>query len=402
MASGSRLRLPPFPITITSLSVAAALLGDAMLYVVMPSRPELWHISIFQVGILLSVNRLVRLFTNPASSYIVARFGVHQPFQWSLLASLGVLAGYALSSSFTLLVLARLAWGACWSTLRLVSQWIASDQSNERNVGFNLASNASLIRIGSIGGAIFGGILSDYLGYKVTFGIFGILTILSWLVWRNASSYRTKSIVEQTKEERHNFLRLLKNLDILLIGVSGLAVGIVISGLMSASLGHFVRSNFGTDFSLLIIPFTVTAYTGLMLGFRSFAEVFVGPFGGYISDRYGRLKVLVISVALSSVGLLLVGVTEDILFTTIMLLLIFGAGVLLTVQLLPLVSVVAEQNSRSGVFSVYNTFQDFGSALGPLIGLSLVSAKYLSLLYQSSSVLLVILVLLLVFQFKRR
>jgi len=102
------------------------------------------------------------------------------------------------------------------------------------------------------------------------------------------------------------------------------------------------------------------------------------------------------------VGLLLVGVTEDILFTTIMLLLIFGAGVLLTVQLLPLVSVVAEQNSRSGVFSVYNTFQDFGSALGPLIGLSLVSAKYLSLLYQSSSVLLVILVLLLVFQFKRR
>ena len=402
MASGSRLRLPPFPITITSLSVAAALLGDAMLYVVMPSRPELWHISIFQVGILLSVNRLVRLFTNPASSYIVARFGVYQPFQWSLLASLGVLAGYALSSSFTLLVLARLAWGACWSTLRLVSQWIASDQSNERNVGFNLASNASLIRIGSIGGAIFGGILSDYLGYKVTFGIFGILTILSWLVWRNASSYRTKSIVEQTKEERHNFLRLLKNLDILLIGVSGLAVGIVISGLMSASLGHFVRSNFGTDFSLLIIPFTVTAYTGLMLGFRSFAEVFVGPFGGYISDRYGRLKVLVISVALSSLGLLLVGVTEDILFTTIMLLLIFGAGVLLTVQLLPLVSVVAEQNSRSGVFSVYNTFQDFGSALGPLIGLSLVSAKYLSLLYQSSSVLLVILVLLLVFQFRRR
>ncbi len=402
MASGSRLRLPPFPITITSLSVAAALLGDAMLYVVMPSRPELWHISIFQVGILLSVNRLVRLFTNPASSYIVARFGVYQPFQWSLLASLGVLAGYALSSSFTLLVLARLAWGACWSTLRLVSQWIASDQSNETNVGFNLASNASLIRIGSIGGAIFGGILSDYLGYKVTFGIFGILTILSWLVWRNASSYRTKSIVEQTKEERHNFLRLLKNLDILLIGVSGLAVGIVISGLMSASLGHFVRSNFGTDFSLLIIPFTVTAYTGLMLGFRSFAEVFVGPFGGYISDRYGRLKVLVISVALSSLGLLLVGVTEDILFTTIMLLLIFGAGVLLTVQLLPLVSVVAEQNSRSGVFSVYNTFQDFGSALGPLIGLSLVSAKYLSLLYQSSSVLLVILVLLLVFQFKRR
>ena len=402
MIFSTKLRLPPFPVTITSLSVAAALLGDAMLYVVMPSRPELWYISIFQVGILLSANRLVRLFTNPASAYIVARFGVYQPFQWSLLASLSVLVAYALTSSFTLLLLARLTWGACWSTLRLVSQWIASDQSDETNVGFNLASNASLIRIGSIGGALFGGILSDYIGYKLTFSIFGALTILSWLVWRNASSYRNKPIGEHLKGERHNFLALLKNLDILLLGMSGLAIGLVINGLMSASLGHFIRSSFGTDFSLLFISFTVTAYTGLMLGFRSFSEVFVGPFGGYISDRYGRLKVLVISVVLSSVGLLLVSVTDDILFTTIMIALIFAAGVLLMMQLLPLVSVVAEQNSRSGVFSVYNTFQDFGSALGPLIGLSLVSATYLSLLYQSSAVLLIILVLLLVFQFRRR
>ena len=373
-----------------------------MLYVVMPSRPELWYISIFQVGILLSANRLVRLFTNPASSYIVARFGVYQPFQWSLLASLSVLVAYAFTSSFTLLLLARLTWGACWSTLRLVSQWIASDQSDETNVGFNLASNASLIRIGSIGGALFGGILSDFIGYKLTFSIFGALTILSWLVWRNASSYRNKPIGEHLKGERHNFLALLKNLDILLLGMSGLAIGLVINGLMSASLGHFIRSSFGTDFSLLFISFTVTAYTGIMLGFRSFSEVFVGPFGGYISDRFGRLKVLVISVLLSSVGLLLVGATDDILFTTIMLALIFAAGVLLMMQLLPLVSVVAEQHSRSGVFSVYNTFQDFGSALGPLVGLSLVSTRYLSLLYQSSSVLLIILVLLLVFQFRRR
>ena len=402
MIFSTKLRFPSFPITITSLSVAAALLGDAMLYVVMPSRPELWYISIFQVGILLSANRLVRLFTNPASSYIVARFGVYQPFQWSLLASLSVLVAYAFTSSFTLLLLARLAWGGCWSTLRLVSQWIASDQSDETNVGFNLASNASLIRIGSIGGALFGGILSDYIGYKLTFSIFGALTILSWLVWRNASSYRNKPIGEHLKGERHNFLALLKNLDILLLGMSGLAIGLVINGLMSASLGHFIRSSFGTDFSLLFISFTVTAYTGLMLGFRSFSEVFVGPFGGYISDRYGRLKVLVISVLLSSVGLLLVGATDDILFTTIMLALIFAAAVLLMMQLLPLVSVVAEQHSRSGVFSVYNTFQDFGSALGPLVGLSLVSTRYLSLLYQSSSVLLIILVLLLVFQFRRR
>ena len=84
----------------TSLTVAAALLGDAMLYVVMPSRPELWHLTIIQVGVLLSANRLVRLFTNPLSSVFIEKFGVYTPFRVSLLASLGVLVAYAFSKNF--------------------------------------------------------------------------------------------------------------------------------------------------------------------------------------------------------------------------------------------------------------------------------------------------------------
>ena len=74
-----------------------------------------------------------------------------------------------------------------------------------------------------------------------------------------------------------------------LLGISGLTVVIVISGLMSASLGHFIRAKFGVEFDLLMFTVTVTGLTGILLGFRSLAEVGVGPFGGYISDRYGRL-----------------------------------------------------------------------------------------------------------------
>ena len=169
-------KLPPLSILVTSLAVAAALLGDAMLYVVMPARPELWHLTIVQVGILLSANRLVRLFTNPLSSIFVENYGIYTPFRISLLASLGVLVAYAFSKNFILLLFARLMWGACWSVLRLVSQWVASDRSTEANLGFNLSSNASIIRVGSIGGAVFGGALSDYLGYEFAFMIFGVFT----------------------------------------------------------------------------------------------------------------------------------------------------------------------------------------------------------------------------------
>ncbi|SVA90232.1 uncharacterized protein METZ01_LOCUS143086, partial [marine metagenome] len=173
-------KMPPLPILVTSLSVSAALLGDAMLYVVMPSRPELWHLTIVQVGILLSINRLVRLVTNPLSSVFVERYGVYTPFRISLLSSLGVLAAYAFSKNFIVLVFARLLWGTCWSVLRLVSQWVASDQSTKENIGLNLSSNASIIRIGSVGGAVFGGLLSDYLGYEVAFMLFGMFTLIGF------------------------------------------------------------------------------------------------------------------------------------------------------------------------------------------------------------------------------
>ena len=61
-------------------------------------------------------------------------------------------------------------------------------------------------------------------------------------------------------------------------------------------------------------------------------------------------------------------------------------------QLLTLVGVVAQTSSRSQVFSVYNTFQDFGSALGPLIGLSLIPVNLLPSLYALSAVTLFLLV----------
>ena len=54
----------PLPVVAVALAVAATLLGDSMLYAVMPSQPEAWSLSVPAVGVLLSANRLVRLVTN--------------------------------------------------------------------------------------------------------------------------------------------------------------------------------------------------------------------------------------------------------------------------------------------------------------------------------------------------
>ena len=360
-------KVPPLPILVTSLSVSAALLGDAMLYVVMPSRPELWHLTIVQVGILLSINRLVRLLTNPLSSVFVERYGVYTPFRISLLSSLGVLAAYAFSKNFIVLVFARLLWGTCWSVLRLVSQWVASDQSTEENIGLNLSSNASIIRIGSIGGAVFGGLLSDYLGYEVAFMLFGMFTLIGFFIWIRRSGYQHREKLVKKGRKVTEFIGVLKAPNVLVLSISSMLAGLVFSGLIGATLGHFLRYKYGLDFDLILITLGVATVTGFALGMKSCAEVFVGHFGGYFSDNYGG--------------------------SFSVLILVFVMGVMLMMQLLTLVGVVANDESRSQVFSVYNTFQDFGSALGPLVGLSLITANLLPMVYSVSGVCLFLLIL---------
>ena len=393
MANSNKFKKLPLPILLTSLAVAAALLGDAMLYVVMPARPELWQLTIVQVGVLLSANRLVRLATNPLSSVFVERYGVYTPFRISLLASLGVLIAYSFSKSFVVLIFARLLWGACWAVLRLVSQWVASDQSPGETIGLNLSSNASIIRLGSIGGAVFGGVLSDYLGYEIAFMIFGIFTVVSFLFWIRGSGYHSKDRQISKGRKVSGFIEVLKDLRVLIISVASMLAGLVFSGLMGATLGHFFRYKYGLEFDFLIVTLGVATVTGFALGLKSFAEVFVGPFGGYFSDKYGRYKTLVISTGLTSMGLIGLGLFDSLIGTFIVLIWVFVMGVMLMMQLLTLVGIVADDDSRSQVFSVYNTFQDFGSALGPLVGLSFITVNLLPMVYSLSGISLFLLIL---------
>ena len=85
----------------------------------------------------------------------------------------------------------------------------------------------------------------------------------------------------------------------------------------------------------------------------------------------------------------------------ILLILAFVGGVLLNMQLLALAGEIAQKISRTDTLSVYATFQDFGSALGPVIGLSLIASAHLSFLYQASGVLLLILGLIFIIAFRR-
>jgi MFS family permease len=123
--------------------------------------------------------------------------------------------------------------------------------------------------------------------------------------------------------------------------------------------------------------------------------------GGYLSDKYGRIRVLLITLIFSAGCVMGLGIDLNVLNMLILLILAFTGGVLLNMQLLALAGEIAQKISRTETLSVYATFQDFGSALGPIVGLSVIASARLSLLYVTSGVILLIFGLIFFVAFRR-
>ena len=69
------MSLPSRWVVAVSVAMAAAILGDSLMYAVLPVRWRDFGLEIAMVGVLLSVNRWARLLTNPIAGWAMGRFG---------------------------------------------------------------------------------------------------------------------------------------------------------------------------------------------------------------------------------------------------------------------------------------------------------------------------------------
>ena len=108
------MTIPP-NIVVVAIAVATSLLGDSTLYVVLPSHAEQLGINLAFVGIILSVNRFVRLFTNSLAGYVHDYTGRWWHFVVALALGALTTGTYGLFSRLIwIFLLARLVWGTCW------------------------------------------------------------------------------------------------------------------------------------------------------------------------------------------------------------------------------------------------------------------------------------------------
>jgi len=343
------------PALFVGLATAFSLLGDQMLYSVLPTYYAELGLLPYQVGLVLSLNRGIRLVTNHLAERLCRRYSLSLLFGLNLAGGACLTAIYALVPAFSILLLARMAWGLCWSFIRQISLMTVVDSATEGNVGRLMGFYSGISRMGSIAGNFVGALGHDLFGYTTILIAFAVISALA--IPLGPLSRRNLRHVERTETETEGSRKA--GWELLF---AGFVVGCVGYGLVMSTLGLMLRDSVGDSLSLGGVTIGVATLTGGLMASRWIADL-VAPLMGGLTDRIGRRgggALFLICGAL----VLMIAVHDSSLMSQVLAILLFflfatGATIALTAE-------AGVRGSRA--VASYVTAADFGSFAGPLIG----------------------------------
>jgi DHA1 family multidrug resistance protein-like MFS transporter len=352
-----------------SAAAALSLLGDAALYSVLPSHTAAAGIALSSVGLILGVNRLVRIFINSPVGALYDRVGRRWPFVIAM--GLGVVstATYALARGFWPLLVARLVWGTAWALIMVGSYNILLDISTPADRGRVTGAYQALAFVGGAVGMLLGGFLADLLSYRATFLICATGTGLGMLVALAClpETGRPRSLREPVTSSDPP-LRLWNKhlLSVSYVSFAGTFVG---NGVLMSTIGLLLKERFGDPAYLGPLVLGVASLTGVFLSSRTLLCIVFNLMSGYSSDRLGRRGPVALAGLLILLGGLLLLAWGKGTWVVILgfALAAIGDGVVSTTLAALTGDLVAGE--RQGVaVGLFATAGDIGAACGPVVG----------------------------------
>ncbi|MDW7658784.1 MAG: MFS transporter [Bacillota bacterium] len=411
--------LPPETIFLF-LIVSISLFGDSSLYVLLPIHAASIGVSVSMVGILLSTNRFVRLFTNYAVSSLHVRLGSRvMVTACIIIASLTTLV-YGLPVGWFALFLSRIAWGFCWSSFRYESFNSITQNSSENYRGRASGMFYSITRIGSLAALLICGVIVEYTGYRNTFYIFSLITLVIGLImlllWTLSQKHahnlvqlvdighvenksNPQRVFQQTQTGKppksHIHIRPLFCYSLTMIN------GWIGSGLLITTVGYIMMLKFGQNLSILGITIGISMAASFLSSTNWFHSIFLSVVFGRLSDKYGRSRVLVIICLVHIVSLFTIAYSQWLLLYALAATVCFAATVGLNSVLTAVtLDLHCQTVNNEHVISHQTTFIDLGSALGALFGFLLVVYIGYKTTYVISSLVLAAMVIFLLYDMK--
>lgn len=393
-------------IVLVALITAISLLGDSMLYLALPLYwREAGLDSIWQVGILLSINRFVRLPLNPIVGWIYNKITLKTGLIIAIILGSITTLGYGLLNGFIAWIILRGLWGIAWSFFRIGGLSIVAFNTEEHNTGKSIGLYNGLYRLGSLVGMLAGGLLVPILGLGTVSIIFGCLTLLGLpliLLY-----VHTKPV----NEDEQNIASVIVKEGMLskfkqgrgMIIFTGFCVTLLIQGIFISTLSSVIEHNYGEIVTLFGTMMSVTFLSGIILSARWVWEPYLGArFGIWSDGDKGRLPILVVSLIFGGVAF------SSISFELPLATLIFFSFLVMvaSTSLTTLVDAIAlDQSKNTNVVSfltIYTVAQDLGASMGPFISFLIIGLEHgISYIYIGSASLLFFLAILWSFTYRK-
>ncbi|WP_348936542.1 MFS transporter [Bacillus sp. BS1807G30] len=353
-----------------SLITAFALIGDSMLYIVLPIYwREIGLSSIWEVGLLLSINRFIRIPLAPVVwwlyRYVPMKTGVLIAI---LLASVTTML-YGVSG-FWLLLICRCAWGLAWTLLRMSGMRLIAEM-DEGAQGHLTGLYNGLYRLGSLFGMLFGGIFASLIGFQSMTLVFGLLTLLGCIFYVSLDEIENgkKTQVYQGMKEKWFSRGVVKVL------LTGMMVALIIQGLFASTLSHVIEAKTGQHgFVLFGYVIGAAALSGGLQAIRWGWEPFVAPRTGRWFDGIVLKERMLCWMFLSFGGLSFLGIMLKVSgwFLLMLLLIQLMATIVTTFTDTLAFQKASAQTDKNRFLASYSFVQDMGAALGPLCGYTLI------------------------------
>ncbi len=394
--SANRLLVP------LGFAVAMSLFGDLTLYAVLPTQLEVVGLSLAAVGVMLGINRLVRIPGNPFAGVLLDRFGRRRLFVLGM--TLGVIstAGYALARGFWPFLATRVLWGIAWTLINVGGMTMVLDISTPTSRGRLVGSYNTWVLAGLAGGSLFGGFLVDVLGFQTAMLVNAGLTGLGWLVavlalpetlpGERRSARSAKFARGGGWRRARERLQSLWHKQRWLLGISLLFMLAMFAGdgIVFSTISLLLQRQFGDSMPLAGLQVAIGTSAGLLLGVRSFVAGAAGPLAGHWSDvRFGRWPVLMAGLLLGVIGFSVLSFAfSPLQILTGVVLSALSSGITLAMlgALLGDFSPAGRQGSAMGLFA---SMGDVGSASGPFLAYALISFIDLRWVYLLSATLFV-------------
>lgn len=361
------------------LGTALSLMGDATLYAVLPTHTADAGIALGSVGIILGVNRAVRLLTNGLAGLAYDRWPRRRLFLPAVFVGALSTVIYALTRGFWPLFVGRLLWGLAWSGIWIGGTMVILDVVTTRDRGRWTGLYQIWYFLGSALGSLGGGILTDWLGYTMTMWIGAALTAAGGLAAlcllpETRGVRRTPDVDRAAEVSSPHPLSIDARLPGLradgrfwgAISLQGLN-RFALSGVVSATLGLLVQ-RYVQDAGVAV---GAASLTGVLMAGRTVFSMTAAPMVGILSDRVGdRWTILTWSAAAGTAGLTLLAWSIPIGVLAGVLTLAVSKGAIQSL-VMALIGDTASQGQQGRALGMLNTVGDLGSAIGPSVAYAL-------------------------------